>query len=87
MEEVDINGDNRFSPIDVLVVINDLNEVEVGDALANSSLTILDGDVVDSSGDALDTSASRIAGAMLNLGLNHQCHQLSQGFDLGFVCR
>lgn len=69
MEEVDINGDSRFSPIDVLVVINDLNEVESGDALANSSLTILDGDVVDSSGDVLDTSASRIAGAMLTLGI------------------
>lgn len=69
MENVDINGDNRFSPIDVLVVINDLNEVETNSIIADSDLSLLDEGMLVPPADDVDTSASRIAGAWLTLGL------------------
>lgn len=69
MENVDINGDSLFSPIDILVVINDLNAMEVDVPPVSSSLSILDNDPVDESADLMDVSASRTARAMLTLGL------------------
>lgn len=68
IEQVDINGDSRFSPIDVLVVINDLNESTNGNSLMSSDLTELDSGLMNPPADE-GTAAARMADAWLTLGI------------------
>ncbi len=68
IEQMDINGDDRFSPIDVLVVINDLNESASGDSLLNVSLTELDNGLLNPPSEE-NATAARIADAWLTLGV------------------
>jgi hypothetical protein len=68
VDQMDINGDSRFSPIDILVVINDLNESSAGSTLMNSDVTGLDNGLMNPPADE-GTAAARIADAWLTLGI------------------
>lgn len=68
IDQVDINGDTRFSPIDILVVINDLNESSAAGSLLNSDVTGLDSGLINPPADE-GIAAARIADALLTLGI------------------
>lgn len=67
VDQMDINGDSRFSPIDILVVINDVNESSAL-SLINSDVTGVESGLINPPVDE-GIAAARIADALLTLGI------------------
>lgn len=67
VEAMDVNGDSLFSPIDILVVINVINESSNSGSLMNSDVPETDSGLIAPPADT-GTAAARIGDALLTMG-------------------